>query len=277
MSNRKLIYVFVFSIELLFSVACMLLVYKYYDFKEIPEQLLVDVGVNLGEFITIFLIELMLLIFFVLQLFFLIKVIKYGSDSKQYKSFNRGLIVFPIVFFLITPFLLVIPTLSTPFTQLSDQNIVICSTFDDLQKSGFEIAKYSVCEKNVLGKAGYYEQNTFFNNIDELDEEQFVNKEIYGDARFLCSYQSSNYDFFTNKFERYERENYILKNQEIKEEYILYYEQDNDQTKYRLLIENGEEYYIAKFDSFDNDFFNNYTKETFVKDSLSIYNECKAY
>ena len=75
-----------------------------------------------------------------------------------------------------------------------------------------------------------------------------------------------------SKFEGYDKDDIVLKNKSDGDGYTLYYENDEKGYAYSLLVENGDKLFYSKFSAEDvNDF--EYSKEQFVSDSLSVFND----
>lgn len=276
---KKLIntYSIIYVIHLILNAVCMGLVYHYYTITTIPQWLYVGFGFDLAVYIIVFVIEALLLVFFVITLILLIASLKQSYNGSISSSIKRLTIILPLVFVFLLPFSFGIPVAATRFEQIPSEKLDVASTFKELSNEQFEVDTYSICEKNQLGKAGYFEKQTFLEKIDNSSEADWLSDSSEGDVIFVCSYQESDYKFINDKFERNKTEDYALKNSESHDNYILYYEQDENRTTYYLIIEDNNVYFLSQFESNETDYFNSYTKENFVKDSLEVFNICHSF
>lgn len=241
----------------------MALIYKYYLFVDIPVSLMVGLPFDIAHFLSMIIIEILLCSFLVITLVLFVISIKQGKNECTKKPVKALTIIMPIIFVILLQFSIAIPFIITDMQEYPFQEPSVAVLFTDLQNSGNDVDTYSICEKNALGKAGYYEKNTFF--------------EDKGDITYLCSYQESDLEFIKIKFERIDNKYYALENNEINDDYIIYYEQDDVHTSYSLLIEDGNKYFVSTFDSYENDYLDNYSKEQFVSDSLGLYYEWRDF
>lgn len=267
------LYSVIYSIHLILNIVCMFLVYKYYDFIEIQRELIVYISFDLPQFISIILIELLLLIFLIISLVFLIKSINEGKKESFSKSTKLSTIILPLVFVMLLSFSFV-PIGTAKYKNYLEADVSVSNVFEQLENDGESVKQYIICEKNSLGKAGYYEKICFLNG----NSEDFAGNDVSdGEIDFLCSYQESDYDFINKKFERYENKDYALKHTEITDDYVLYYRQNDTDVSYALIIEDENKYFVSTYDSSDNKYINDYSKQQFVNDSLSIYSEWSSF
>lgn len=262
MINNKILNIGYFSILGALNVISMIIVYKYYIISDIPQRLLVAFAFDMSKYISIIIIEIMFVLFLIAEIVFLIAAIK-NKNTKIAK------IIIPIAFVIIVPLSISVPLMTAESAQLPLKDSQIGLFFDELKTRKTNVDTFSTYEKNSLGKVAYYEQKSDF--------------EINGDnnlvtnnssADFLCSYQQSDCKFIQNKFERYETKEYALKNKEYQDNFTIYYEKDSEHISYALIIERGNKYFVATFESLDNNEFDNYSKDDFISDSMTIYNLC---
>ena len=94
----------------------------------------------------------------------------------------------------------------------------------------------------------------------------------YPDVNFTCSLQESNSSLIKSKFEGYDKDDIVLKNKSDGDGYTFYYDSDEKGYAYSLLIEKGDKLFYSRFSAENvNDF--EYSKEQFVSDSLSVFND----
>ena len=126
--------------------------------------------------------------------------------------------------------------------------------------------------KNSLGKACSYERNCY---IEKERSSLFGNDT--GKINFECIYQQSKYKFVRDKFEGYAPELYQYENAENFDGYSVYYRQNDNRVLYSLIKDDENGNFIATFESYDNSYLNDYTRQQFIDDSLSIYNEWQEF
>ncbi|MGN0533477.1 MAG: hypothetical protein ACI4IK_03880 [Eubacterium sp.] len=252
-------YTVAYAIQLVLNIICIILVYNYYSFIDIPIKLMAGFAFDLPHFLSIIIIEILLCLFFIATLVSFVISVKQSRDNGVKKPVRILTIILPLIFVFLCMLSVGIPIAAAQAMYFPSQEPSVAVLFNDLKNSENDVSTYSICEKNNLGKAAYYEQNAF------LEEK--------GEIEFLCSYQESDCKFIQNKFERIDNKYYALKNEEAKDNYTLYYEQGDDSISYSILIEEDGKYFVSTFDSYNNDYFNSYSKEQFVSDCLGLYNE----
>lgn len=258
-------YTILYTVQLVLNIICFVLVDKYYSFIDIPISLLDFFAFELSQIVVLIVLMVLLLIFFVVTLIFLIVALIQSKNSDVINPVRKSTIILPLVFVFLLQFSVIVPAISTRSVQNIANKPVASNSFEQVQESGFEVDRYCICEKNLLGKAAYFEQNTF---LTESSKDE---------ANFLCSYQKGNHDFVNNKFERYENNCYKLINEASTDEYTFYYESDDEHTSYSMIIEKDEIRFVATFDTYNNDYFDSYSKENFISDSLEIFNEWDSF
>lgn len=256
------------------TVVCMLLVYKYYSFVEVYQVLVEMISWDLAQFLSVILIWVILGFFFIIELVLFITSVTNKDSTKG--TLKRMAIIIPIVFVFVAPFAFSIAFVSTPYTGVPFEKTRINARFEQLQQEHNEDADYeiyTICEKNVLGKAGMYQQKVYFDSLDFENEEATE----YDSIEILCSYQQSDSKFLSDKFERYKENAYALQNKEERDGYTLYYEKDKYHTAYTLLICDKNTHYVSQYSAMNNEIFDSYSKTDFIEDSLEVYNFCNTY
>lgn len=130
------------------------IVYHYYTITTIPQWLYVGFGFDLAVYIIVFVIEALLLVFFVITLILLIASLKQSYNGSISSSIKRLTIILPLVFVFLLPFSFGIPVAATRFEQITAENLDVASAFKELSNEKFEVNTYSICEKISLAKQG---------------------------------------------------------------------------------------------------------------------------
>ena len=210
------------------------------------------------------LIALVLLLLFELILLVIsIKQTKKGEVSGFVKAAR---FVLPIVFVVSFIIVCICAFGMTSAKNILDKEPSVVSQIKDyaLKDSDKSISDnyYLTCEKNSLGKAGFI----------DCDKSYFDKYGNSCDVNFTCSLQESHSSLIKSKFEGYDKDDIVLKNKSDGDGYTLYYDSNEKGYAYSLLIENGDKLFYSKFSAEDvNDF--EYSKEQFVSDSLSVFND----
>ena len=264
MSNKK--YQINYAVQSMLAVVGIVLLLIFYKMSCINTGLLTVIPGDLAQYIIFIgvLVALVLLLLFELILLVIsIKQTKKGEFSGFVKAAR---FVLPIVFVISFTIVCLCAFGMTSAKNVLDKEPSIVSQIKDyaLKDSDESISNhyYLTCEKNSLGKAGFiYCDKSYFDKYGNSP-----------DVNFTCSLQESNSSLIKSKFEGYDKDDIVLKNKSDGDGYTLYYENDEKGYAYSLLIENGDKLFYSKFSAEDvNDF--EYSKEQFVSDSLSVFND----
>lgn len=264
MSNKK--YQINYAVQSMLAVVGIVLLLIFYKMSYINTGLLTVIPGDLAQYIIFIgaLIALVLLLLFELILLVIsIKQTKKGEVSGFVKAAR---FVLPIVFVVSFIIVCLCAFGTTSAKNILDKEPSVVSQIKDyaLKDSDKSISDnyYLTCEKNSLGKAGFI----------DCDKSYFDKYGNSCDVNFTCSLQESHSSLIKSKFEGYDKDDIVLKNKSDGDGYTLYYDSNEKGYAYSLLIENGDKLFYSKFSAEDvNDF--EYSKEQFVSDSLSVFND----
>lgn len=256
----KTVYSIIYSVELIIISVLAVLLYKYYQFIYIPEYLLTAFPINLSQFISMIIFAILLVLYFVITLALLIKTM--FGDRDVDKSLKVSAFVLPIVFAMLFPIVFFTPMAGTKVDYNSSFEPNVTQVMEKVENA--EITKESISEKNVLGKACYYQKKCY------LESESMVENDCELD--YLCIYQESDKEFIQRKFERsFYVEDYDKKIE--KDNYTLYYSDDGEDgyVNYDMIIQEGNAYFTAGYSSINCEYGDEYSMDEFVEDSLKLY------
>ena len=257
----------IYTVHLVLNIACIVLVYKYYELIDIPNSLLAALPYEMAQIIIIFIVWALLFAYFIAALVFLIKSIKEGKSGTVEKSTKLATLILPLVF-VCSLSMAAIPMGTMKTKGYVEADLAVADFFDNFDEKEY----YTVCEKNSLGKACSYERNCYIEN-----ERSSLFGNDTGKINFECIYQQSKYKFVRDKFEGYAPELYQYENAENFDGYSVYYRQNDNRVLYSLIKDDENGSFIATFESYDNNYLNDYTRQQFIDDSLSIYNEWQEF
>lgn len=259
-------YVINYSIQVILNIVFIVLMVWYYNTSTVSVQLLTIFPYDLAQYPVVFVFLSLLIVFLICDIVFFIQAIHQTKHGVIEDSVKKARFIIPIVFIFFAQLCFFVPAgLTKTKNNLDNQPSVVSDinsyNTDFLDETPYR-EDYITCEKNAFGKAGYLES--------ELSYEQ---KYIESNLNFLCSYQQCNVKWIEDKFENYSEYDIALENKMIGDCYTMYYETDKDgTTDYSLYIEKDNTVFFSTFSICNVDDFD-YTKEQFVDDSLSVFNE----
>lgn len=274
MNKKADIYNVFLIVDLLLTVFSAVILYEVFNFTFIYPDAPELRTTNVGFFMVLLLLAVLLLVFFIVELILLFLNNRFKNDySKKYRvELTMKILPFAFLFLSIVVISVSLATVKTLKIIPSDTKVV--GIFNEIREDKYEydVTSYSNCEKNGLAKIGYFKQSTGF----EYDYDEYMfkgnNNTETGAAEFSCWYQQSDNKFILSKIQQ-SNISYALKNEEQGENYTLYYETgNNNYISYALVIEYDNTYFVSTFESKINTRFEDYSKEQFLSDSLSIFN-----
>lgn len=252
--------------QIVLNIVFIALIFWYYNISAVNVQLMVFVPYDLAQYPIIFLLIGLLIALLICDAVFLIKTINQIKHGVIEDSVKKARFVIPIVFIFFAQLFFFVPVgLTKVKNNLENQPSVVSAISNyktDFSNETPYRDSYLTCEKNAFGKAGYLESNLSY-------EHEFIESNL----NLLCSYQQCKVKCIEDKFEKYTEDDIALENKMVVNGFTMYYETDNDTAVYySLFIEKGNIVFFSTFSKENaNDF--DYTKEQFVEDSLSVFNE----
>lgn len=255
-----------YFIQLVLNIVFIALLIWYYNISTVSVQLLTILPYDLAQYPVVFALLSLLIVFLICDIVFFIQTIHQTKHGVIEDWVKKARFVIPIVFIFFAQLCFFVPVgLTKVKNNLENQPTIVSDIYsyktDFLDEAPYRDG-YITCEKNAFGKAGYLESSLSYEN-------GFAQSEL----EFFCSYQQCRANIIKDKFEKYYEEDVSLKNKIVGDGYTFYYETDKDGAiDYSLYIEKDSTVFFSTFTKYNiNDF--NYTKEQFIDDSLSVFNE----
>lgn len=275
MNKKADIYNVFLIVDLLLTVFSAVILYEVYNFTFIYPDAPELRTTNVGFFMALLLLAVLLLVFFIVELVLLFLNNRFKNDySKKYRV-EVTMKILPFAFLFLSIVVISVSLATVKTLKIIPNDIKAVGIFNEIREDKYEydVTSYSNCEKNSLAKIGYFMQSTGF----EYDYDEYMfkgnNNAETGTSEFFCWYQQSDKEYILSKIQQ-SNISYALKNEEIGENYTLYYETgNNNYIAYSLVIEKENIYFVATFESKYNTRFNNYSKEQFLSDSMSIFQQ----
>lgn len=275
MNKKADIYNVFLIVDLLLSVFSAVILYEVYNFTFIYPDAPELRTTNVGFYMVLLLLAVLLLVFFVVELILLILNNRFKNDYSKKCRVEVTMKILPWAFLFLSIVAISVSLATVKTLKIIPNDIKAVSIFNEIREDKYEydVTSYSNCEKNSLAKIGYFKQSTDF----EYDYDEYMfkgnNSAETGEAEFYCWYQQSDKEYILSKIQQ-SNISYALKNEEIGENYTLYYETgNNNYLAYSLVIEKENTYFVATFESKYTTRFNDYSKEQFLSDSMSIFEQ----
>lgn len=255
-----------YFIQIVLNIVFIALMVWYYNTSTVSVQLLTIFPYDLAQYPVVFVFLSLLIVFLICDIVFFIQAIHQTKHGVIEDSVKKARFIIPIVFIFFAQLCFFVPAgLTKTKNNLENQPSVVSDinsyNTDFLDEAPYR-EDYITCEKNAFGKAGYLES--------ELSYEQ---KYIESNLNFLCSYQQCSVKQLEDKFSMYSEETLSLKYKTVGDGYTLFYETGkNENTDYSLYIKKDNMVFFSTFSKQNVKDFD-YTKEQFVADSLSVFNE----
>ena len=254
-------YILNYSLQIVLNIVLILLIVWFSTQRTIDTVLVVTFPFNLFQFTAAFSVLALLSVFLIVEILLLVLAVKQTKRGVLDNKVKKAGIILPILFVILLQFAFWIPLgLTDSKYDLTNIPTFAIKTSDDEMFSGKPFID-TICEKNILGKAGYYD-NTYV-----ADK---------GSVSFVCSYHESYKNILQTKFVNDSVEDITLKNKITGDEYTAFYGTKNGAKQYTFLIQKGNIYFEAIYRNEDIDEFD-YSIQEFVDDSLTIYNQWLVY
>lgn len=250
-------YIMNYFLQVILNIILISLIVWYCSKTTIEYFLFLTLPVDLFQFSVAFSVLGLLVIFLIAELVFMILVIKQTKKGDLDDSVKKARFILPIVFIFLLHFAFWVPIGLTKSTSTLTNSPIFASKTSD--KDIFDEEPYigNICEKNILGKAAYYENDILSVN-------------------FSCYYHEAYTDFMKTRFINESEKDIALQKKVTGNGYVAYYGTKYGAKCYTFLIQKGNIFYSSTYYNEDVDDFE-YSFQEFIKDSLSIYNQWFEY
>lgn len=259
-------YSIIYLLQIVLNITFMALLIWYYSTTEVSIQLAVFFPLDLAQFPVIFALFCLLLVFLICDIVFFIKSINQAMKGFVEDSVKKARFIIPIVFVFFAQICFFAPAGMTKTKNNLEKQPFAVSCIGNYNTDFSDRTPYRgdyiTCEKNAFGKAGYLEKSISY-------EHRYIESRL----EFLCSYQQCSVKQLEDKFSMYSEETLSLKYKTVGDGYTLFYETGkNENADYSLYIKKDNMVFFSTFSKQNVKDFD-YTKEQFVADSLSVFNE----